>query len=234
MNLGITSFREAASPPGDMSYCITDIPQYSSLEPCAQIGLFSAAMYQTLKLCPTDGPQALASCACIKNSVSRSMSSVLSFEVRDRCNIGVLENLSSANSILNGYCDAANAKTTNTGILLRTATASTTATQTNSPDGSDDGGSKGPSAGVTAGAAVAGIVGIVACIVALWFIRRRGKRNGASVAPTVNDNRGISYTSVPQHSQPQDAQDGNISPVPDDLAPPPYESGPVGKGSTKT
>ncbi|KAI8286984.1 hypothetical protein K4K60_012999 [Colletotrichum sp. SAR11_57] len=62
MNKGTTAFPTPTPPPGDMTYYITALSQYSSLVPCAQSGM-SDAMYSISRdLCPS-GPKALASFA---------------------------------------------------------------------------------------------------------------------------------------------------------------------------
>ncbi len=64
LNNGTSDFPIPSSPPGDMTYYITDMPQYSSMAPCARSALSRAA--QNSDACPRIGPQALASCACLK------------------------------------------------------------------------------------------------------------------------------------------------------------------------
>ncbi|KAM0331371.1 hypothetical protein ACHAQA_003043 [Verticillium albo-atrum] len=107
MNEGTTSFPTPSPPPGDMSYYITALDGYTSLDSCAQSGLSSIVAAQTNNFCP-EGPQALASCVCIKGGRFSSVSSSVTSEVGWDCSsTRQLENVRSALSVLNFYCDAA-------------------------------------------------------------------------------------------------------------------------------
>jgi len=67
-----------------VTYFITDLPQFSSLAPCARSGLSSGVFANTYSLCP-DGPQALASCACIKDGMSGYVSGAVTSSVKYEC-----------------------------------------------------------------------------------------------------------------------------------------------------
>ncbi|KAJ3520542.1 hypothetical protein NM208_g13665 [Fusarium decemcellulare] len=102
MNDGTTSFATPKGPPGDMSYYITALPQYRSLNKCAQSGIASAVLDQSSWLCG-DGPQELASCVCIKSGMSKVISSSLTEMVKDYCDSTNIANSSppSANPSFN-------------------------------------------------------------------------------------------------------------------------------------
>jgi hypothetical protein len=104
---GTTSFPTLSPPPGDMTYYITALDGYSSLVPCAQSAVSAAFREQTSSYCP-DGPQALASCVCLRDSKSRFVSSVLTSEVKWSCSSTASEDISSAVAVLDYYCSAAN------------------------------------------------------------------------------------------------------------------------------
>ncbi|KAL2162115.1 hypothetical protein VTH06DRAFT_7900 [Thermothelomyces fergusii] len=115
MNDGTTKFPVPSSPPGDMSYYITDLPHYSSLAPCAASALSYAVQGQTYSLCP-GGPQALASCVCFKEGVTSDVFKSLTSSVKWYCSSTATEDVSSAVAVLNYYCSAAEAKVTPPGV----------------------------------------------------------------------------------------------------------------------
>lgn len=95
-----------------MTYYITDLPQYSSLAPCAASGLSYAVQsvrtplsyrwrlpltlpQQTWYLCPS-GPQALASCVCLKDGMTNEVLKVITSSVKYECSSTALEDVSSA------------------------------------------------------------------------------------------------------------------------------------------
>ncbi|KAL1891700.1 hypothetical protein Sste5346_007449 [Sporothrix stenoceras] len=115
LNAGTSSFPSASNPPGDMTYYITDMPQYSSLARCAKDALSSAVFTNTYELCPA-GPQLLASCVCIKESMSSMVSSYITSNIQWDCTAGDTADISSALNIFNLYCSAANNKAVVSGI----------------------------------------------------------------------------------------------------------------------
>ena len=253
MNSGTTAFPTATNPPGDMSYYITDLPQYSFLASCAQRGVSSAVFYQTWDVCRGSGPQALASCACIKPSVSKFVSSWLTSNVRFWCTTDYMDNMSSASSVVDFYCSAARAEVTATDIVSHVSQSSTATTRsssrlpssTSSPGGS--GGSHGPSTGAIAGAIVGGVIGLfIACSI-IFFLWRRGRRqqreqaaNAQDVRPasngrTVSANKTSATAaaqSVPGNNTQGVIADDSFRPTPiaesSSAAPPPYEPGTYG------
>lgn len=106
MNDGTTSFATPKGPPGDMSYYITALPQYHSLNKCAQSGIESVVLGQSSWLCG-EGPQELASCVCIKSGMSKVISSSLTELVKDYCDSTNIGNVTSAVDVFRYYCSAA-------------------------------------------------------------------------------------------------------------------------------
>ena len=104
-----------------MSYYITDLPPYTGLAKCAKSAISYAVLYvsvqchpcgfgdvptmpcsganilakQTSYLCPP-GPQALASCACIKEGMTKEILSSISSNVRNNCDSTATDDISSA------------------------------------------------------------------------------------------------------------------------------------------
>lgn len=117
---GTTNLPTGSPPPGDMTYYITALGQYSQLAPCAQSALSRVIDRQTASLCP-EGPEALASCVCIKSGRYNSVSVELTSSVKYSCDSTALEDVSSAVGVLDYYCDAARdevtATVTDTGEL---------------------------------------------------------------------------------------------------------------------
>ncbi|KAF5025783.1 hypothetical protein F66182_2116 [Fusarium sp. NRRL 66182] len=100
MNEGTTSFAPPKGPPGDT------LPQFKSLNQCAQSGIATAVMEQSSWLCG-DGPQELASCICIKSGMSKIISSSLTERVKDYCDSTHIANVTSAIDVFRYYCSAA-------------------------------------------------------------------------------------------------------------------------------
>ncbi|KFA74331.1 hypothetical protein S40288_03697 [Stachybotrys chartarum IBT 40288] len=157
MNQGTTEFAPPNTPPGDMTYYITALPQFSSLRDCAQIGVSSAIQSQTGWLCGS-GPQALASCVCIKSGMFRQVSSALTEEVKWQCDNTATADVQSAFEVFEYYCSAAEdlvvaevsesvSSTINTGsVSARTSAGSSSPAETgssNSPSQTEGGNQQG-------------------------------------------------------------------------------------------
>ncbi|PNP39236.1 hypothetical protein TGAMA5MH_08913 [Trichoderma gamsii] len=106
MNNGTTTFTEPPGPPGDMTYHITALPQFKSLRTCAQSGVASAILDQTENYCAT-GPQALASCVCLKSGMSGRVLSELTSSVKWNCDNTATADVTSALDVFAYYCSAA-------------------------------------------------------------------------------------------------------------------------------
>ena len=82
-------------PQNAVSYYITDMPQYSSMVRCAKDALSSAVLTNTYDLCP-GGPQLLASCVCIKESMSSVVNSYITSNIKWDCSSNTADDISSA------------------------------------------------------------------------------------------------------------------------------------------
>ncbi|RGP79655.1 hypothetical protein FLONG3_2209 [Fusarium longipes] len=202
MNQGKTSFASPKSPPGDMSYYITALPQFKSLDKCARKGVSTALMGQSSWLCG-DGPQELASCVCIQPGMYKIISSSLTEEVKDSCDGTYAGNVTSAIEVFRYYCSAAkslvvatvsdsatHSQTTarstysSTAISRATVSAGATATSTTDADstkelGSSDQDTKKNSSDnnvIPIAGGVAGAVILTALGIGLFFIFRRERQ----------------------------------------------------------
>ncbi|RFU81467.1 granule antigen gra6 domain-containing [Trichoderma arundinaceum] len=106
MNNGTTTFTQPPGPPGDMTYHITALSKFKALRSCAQSGVASAILDQTERYCAT-GPQALASCVCIKSGMSGRISSTLTSYVKWNCDNTATADVTSALDVFDYYCSAA-------------------------------------------------------------------------------------------------------------------------------
>ncbi|KAK1995064.1 hypothetical protein LX36DRAFT_640443 [Colletotrichum falcatum] len=190
MNEGTTAFPQPSPPPGDMTYFMTAMSQYSSLAPCAQSGvsdaLYSLARYQ----CP-EGPKALASCICIKDGVTNMVTSTMASDVKYYCSSTASEDVSSALALLDFYCKAARNEVVvvvleSVGQTYATAQAGTgTGGSRSQPASTGSSGAGGgadnndtSSGGPALAAIIGGVVAVVGtlsigALVAFMFYRRR-------------------------------------------------------------
>ncbi|KAJ4138056.1 hypothetical protein NW768_001872 [Fusarium equiseti] len=123
MNHGKTSSASPKGPPGDseyrrtrketiltyhltVSYYITALPHFKSLDKCAQRGVSTAVMDQSSWLCG-NGPQELASCVCIKSGMYKIITSSLIDKINDYCDGTQTGNIKSAIDVFQYYCSAA-------------------------------------------------------------------------------------------------------------------------------
>ncbi|KAI0129871.1 hypothetical protein BJ170DRAFT_290776 [Xylariales sp. AK1849] len=126
LNNGTSSFPVTSNPPGDMTYYITALAEYSSLAPCAQYGLSYGVFSQTYDYCP-GGPQALASCACLKEGMPTRVSNVITSNVKYSCSSTASEDVSSVLSVWDLYCSAAKGLATPAGVTESVGQTSATA-----------------------------------------------------------------------------------------------------------
>jgi hypothetical protein len=115
LNAGTTNFPTPSALAGSLTYYVTDLPQYSSLAPCAGTAVSGIILSQTYSYCGT-APDALASCVCVKDQNLLSISSALVSEVSYQCGSTAAADQSSAISVLGYYCSAAKGQVTPTGI----------------------------------------------------------------------------------------------------------------------
>ncbi|KND86297.1 hypothetical protein TOPH_09070, partial [Tolypocladium ophioglossoides CBS 100239] len=197
MNNGTTSFAAPARPPGDMTYHITALPQFTSLRACAQSGVSYAVLAQTNSLCGSSGPQALASCACLKSGMLSRVSSTLTSNVKFYCESTATADITSALAVLDFYCSAAENKVVATAAesipesyptaQSRTGAGSPNPTQTggggsNGKDtsgGDSSGGSGGGNRTAVIAASVLGGVIVIAIVAAAAFFLRHKRRQRA-------------------------------------------------------
>ncbi|KAM7195241.1 hypothetical protein V8F20_007617 [Naviculisporaceae sp. PSN 640] len=217
LNNGTSSFPQYSPPPGDMTYYITDLPEYSSLAPCASRAVSYAVLVQTYSLCP-EGPEALGSCACLKDGVSTDISSIIRSSVKYACSAGATEDIVSAFSVYDFYCSAVKGEVTPAGITNSVTQTYPTGIgggsnggNNGAPGGSVGGGpqetggstsgganegpggkgkdkaSSGPSIGLIAGIVVGVVVLLIALAGATFYVIR-SKRRQANVQQTIPDN----------------------------------------------
>ncbi|KAK1755663.1 hypothetical protein QBC47DRAFT_360566 [Echria macrotheca] len=193
MGNGTSSFPKPTNPPGDMTYFITDLPNYSSLAPCAKSAVSYAVQYQTQDLCP-DGPQALASCACLKDGMTKEILSSISSGVRYSCESTATDDISSAVNLYNYYCSAAQSLVVASGVTASVeqiypagtpisgsrsgSGAKPTSTNGSTSDSSAGANktSKGPGTGVIVGVVVGVIVVLALIGVVVFFVMKNARK----------------------------------------------------------
>ena len=215
LNDGTTIMPTTELPPGDMTYFITALPRYSSLAPCAQTAVSGVLSYAAVYHCPA-GPQALASCACLKESMSTSITSSLTSGVKYYCDKTALEDISSVLGLFDYYCSAARSEVVAAGITESVGQPSVTGPLVGGGAGHDADDDEIPTSDERKSkiALIAGITGAVvalalAGVIAFFFLKRRKartKQNG-NQDPTLCD------TPLAQQSQPV----GGSSPAQDDF-----------------
>lgn len=176
------------------------------------------------------GPQALASCVCIKQGISGSLVPLITSSVKDACSTSI-EDVNGAVSAFAYYCSAANNKVkvnvaesiaqsyaTGSGNTGGAGTGSQngakpTGSSPTGSAGSDGNGSSGDgsssssglSRGAVAGIAVAAcLVGIGALAALIFFIRRRRRRDDVMTpdagSPPAPIKPGMAEAPTPSHS----------------------------------
>ncbi|KAH6892460.1 hypothetical protein B0T10DRAFT_294894 [Thelonectria olida] len=241
LNSGITTVPTQTNPPGDMTYYITDLPQFSRLKSCAKTAVESEVMSLVYGLCPNNGPEALASCACIKEDVPEHVFSGLSWQVMDLCSDKGTNTLSYVTELLDLYCSAAK------GQATLEVDVETSATQTDMSDRSDDDyhDPLGPTKGVIVGAVLGSGLGLLFLVTVIAFLtkeRRKARARAMGVDRDVSlpdlrmpTSSPENTNSVPELTRRPSTDGDSISPpdVADDIAPPAYEEGDFGKRKSK-
>lgn len=90
---------------------INDLPNFSSLAPCAQSAVSYAVNSLTYSKCPS-GVAALQSCACTKDNIAAAVQKAISTSVGSRCGTTASEDFASASDIFNQYCNPGTVVTT--------------------------------------------------------------------------------------------------------------------------
>ncbi|KAG9233409.1 hypothetical protein BJ875DRAFT_535403 [Amylocarpus encephaloides] len=184
---GSSVFPSISYLPGAVTYYVTDLPQYSSLAPCAASGLSYEMRSLTGSLCPPD-PKALVSCACVKDNNSAEMTAGLMTEVKSYCGSTASDDVVSALSVFDFYCSAGKGLATPQGVTASvaapgTGTKAAPGTGTNPTPGPGETGTSGSEAsndgssgssssttkknkgGVPIAAIIGGAIGLVALLV---------------------------------------------------------------------
>jgi hypothetical protein len=124
MEAGTTVFPNPSRLPGDVTYYITDLPQYSSLATCAQY----AVSYPVMSIgdldgdCPSEA-LGLVSCACVKDQNSQALTSAIISNAKEECGSTASAAVASALGVFAYYCSAGKGLVTPSGV---TASGSTT------------------------------------------------------------------------------------------------------------
>ncbi|GKT51022.1 uncharacterized protein ColSpa_11203 [Colletotrichum spaethianum] len=235
MNKGTTAFPQPSPPPGDMTYYMTALSQYSSLAPCAQSGISNAMYSLTRYQCP-EGPKALASCVCLKDGVTNLVTSALTSDVKYYCSSTASEDVSSALAVMDFYCKAARnevvatvAESTGTGSGTSgpqpTSTSSSAAGGNPNDNGTSSGG-PGLAAIVGGAIAVIGALSIAGLVAFLIYRRRRKIQPRFPISSTIGPPEmtgppelgGTMLSTLPPKS-PQMSVSQTESPRPDTISP---------------
>jgi hypothetical protein len=104
---------------GDVTYYITDLPDWSSLAPCAATAVSRWVQTQTYQECQS-APLSLVSCVCVKDQNSEAISGYITSEVRQNCAAGgpATADITSAIGVLDEYCSAGKGLVTPTGVTI--------------------------------------------------------------------------------------------------------------------
>ncbi|KAI0395477.1 hypothetical protein F5Y17DRAFT_423085 [Xylariaceae sp. FL0594] len=209
---GTTSFPDTTDPPGQMTYYITALDEYSALGACAKTAVSNNVLSQTRELCPP-GPQALASCACLRSEMYGSISSSITSTIREYCSSAGSDEVRSAIGVLDLYCSAAKALTTiahvtqsvsqptpspkpHSGGAQQTSSqagsAPTATPSSTGPDGAETGAGAGSGDGSTqkatsntaviAGAVAGSVIGTGLIAAVAFLLYRRRKKAEANAA----------------------------------------------------
>lgn len=175
------------------------------------------------------GPQALASCACIKSGMFGKVSSTLTSNVKYYCESTAIDDVTSAASVLEYYCSAAESKVVATvaesasqpqptGVQVsRTQPGSSIPSETGSgQDGSNDGSKDGSSpndgkssggtnkVAIIAASVLGGVVAIALVVGIIFFMRRRNRRKkqGEQIPQVGSDGGADGYGNDPSKHSP--------------------------------
>ena len=176
MNTGVTSLPTQSPIPGDMSYFITDLFQYKSLDECARSAIDEAVMFQTFQFCPNNGPQALASCMCFKEPMTENASWRITRAAGELCLSNSVGSIAAAVSVFDYYCSAARAQVTevlDVPVWTPTQRSSSTGPTETSATASPESESHGPSTGTIVGATILSVAGALGLGFGVFCVMRR-------------------------------------------------------------
>jgi hypothetical protein len=105
MGNGTTSFPTASYLKGDVTYYITDLPNYSSLANCAREAVSYPIGGFIQNDCPTD-PKGAVSCVCVKDANSQAINTAIISQVNENCGTTATEDVTSALGVFAYYCSA--------------------------------------------------------------------------------------------------------------------------------
>ncbi|KAI0164005.1 hypothetical protein GGR57DRAFT_272348 [Xylariaceae sp. FL1272] len=143
---GTSKFPTTSDPPGDVTYYVTALEEFRSLAPCAQSAVSYDIQSQTYDLCPS-GPEALASCVCLNDDMTRRISTEITSDVKYYCDSTASDAISSALAVYDLYCSAAKAETTLGGITESVSETPHTGQSNTAASPSETGTSSGGSGG---------------------------------------------------------------------------------------
>jgi len=168
-----------------MSYHITALPQFQSLNQCAQSGLSSAVLKQSTYRCPS-GVQALASCVCFKAGMQPEVSSTISSRVSSYCDRSATADVASALDVFGYYCSAAAGDVVAEVSESIAQTYPTAESRTGSGVPEETGGGNGEGGGgggggvnktaIIAASVLGGVVGVALIVGVGFYVRRRKKK----------------------------------------------------------
>ncbi|KAH8684576.1 hypothetical protein BGZ60DRAFT_426944 [Tricladium varicosporioides] len=201
LGAGSSVFPSPSYLPGKVTYYITDLPQYSSLAPCARSGISYEMAGWSRSYCGT-APLAMVSCACAKDNNSGAINSGIKSEVLVYCSSTASADVTSALGVFDYYCSAgkglvtpmgvtASVTATGTGVRTTAKVTGAGATATSGSSGTtgstvNSSSSSSTTTKVPITAIIGGAVGaIVLLIIALFFIfrwRRSSKIRAAQAA----------------------------------------------------
>jgi hypothetical protein len=114
---GTSVFPTPSYLPGVVTYYMTDLPNYSAMAGCAQSAMSYEMRSLINSLCPA-APMAVVSCACAQDNNSGAFSAALVTNVKYSCGSTASDDVSSALSVFDVYCNAGK------GLVTPTVTAS--------------------------------------------------------------------------------------------------------------
>jgi hypothetical protein len=112
---GTSAFPTPSYLPGAVSYYMTDLPNYSSLAPCAKSAMSYEMNTLVTYLCPA-APMALVACACAQDNNSGAFSAELVSGVKYSCGSTASADVTSVLSVFDVYCSAGKGLVTPQGV----------------------------------------------------------------------------------------------------------------------
>lgn len=117
LNNGTSSFPTPTPLSGSLDYYITDLPNFSSLAPCAQSAVEDQVQGCTWSICPAAASM-LVSCVCAKDQNSQYVTSGIMGDVKGKCGTTDTADISSALAVFDYYCSAGRGSATPKGVTV--------------------------------------------------------------------------------------------------------------------